>query len=75
MNFKKLVFLLGMVVLSFSFVNAQTAKYVGAAKCKMCHNKAEKGAQFSEWQAGPHANALKVLKGDELKNPIKKQVF
>lgn len=69
MNLKRLIFLVGMVVLSISFVNAQTAKYVGAAKCKMCHNKAEKGAQFTEWQKGPHANALKVLKGDELKNP------
>ena len=69
MNLKRLIFLMGMVVLSISFVNAQTAKYVGAAKCKMCHNKAEKGAQFTEWQGGPHAKALSVLKGDELKNP------
>lgn len=69
MNLKKLVFLMGMAIFSFSFANAQTAKYVGAAKCKMCHNKAEKGGQFSEWQAGPHANAMKLLKGDEAKNP------
>ena len=69
MNLKKLIFLMGMAIFSYSFANAQGAKYVGAAKCKMCHNKAEKGSQFAEWQAGPHANALKVLKGDELKNP------
>ncbi len=44
-------------------------EYIGAAKCKMCHNKAEKGSQYDKWAAGPHANALKSLKGDELKDP------
>ena len=69
MNLKKLIFLCGMVVLSISFANAQGAQYIGAAKCKMCHNKAEKGEQYNKWLASPHAKAMAALKGADLKNP------
>lgn len=69
MNFKKLVFLIGMFVMGVSFVNAQTAMYVGAAKCKMCHNKADKGEQYNKWLASPHAKAMQSLKGADAKNP------
>ena len=69
MNLKKLIFLMGMVVFSLTSVNAQNAQYVGAAKCKMCHNKTEKGEQYNKWLAGPHAKAMASLKGAELKNP------
>jgi len=41
--------------------------YIGATKCKMCHNKAEKGSQFDKWQAGPHARAFEVLGTDAAK--------
>ena len=69
MNFKKLFFLLGMALFFLSSVNAQDAKYIGAAKCKMCHNKADKGGQYSKWLSDPHAKAMASLKGDEVKNP------
>ena len=69
MNFKRLIFLMGMFIMCISLANAQKAQYVGAAKCKMCHNKAEKGEQYNKWLASPHAKAMQVLKGDELKNP------
>ena len=69
MNLKKLFFLLGLVVIFASFVNAQNAQYIGAAKCKMCHNKADKGEQYNKWLASPHAKAMASLKGDEAKNP------
>jgi hypothetical protein len=69
MNFKKIIFLLGMVIFSITIVNAQDFKYIGAAKCKMCHNKAEKGEQFNKWASSPHAKAMASLKGDEAKNP------
>lgn len=68
MNFKRLFFLMGMFLFLVSFANAQ-AKYIGAAKCKMCHNKTEKGAQFNKWSADPHSKAMASLKGDEAKNP------
>jgi len=69
MNLKKLVFLFGMIICFVSFVNAQSAQYIGAAKCKMCHNKAEKGEQYNKWLASPHAKAMASLKGADLKNP------
>ncbi|HZL11185.1 MAG TPA: cytochrome c family protein [Prolixibacteraceae bacterium] len=69
MNFKKLTFLLGLFIIISSVVSAQDAKYIGAAKCKMCHNKADKGEQYNKWLASPHAKAMDALKGDEAKNP------
>lgn len=69
MNIKKLVFLLGIAVFVSSAALAQDFKYIGASKCKMCHNKAPKGEQYNKWAAGPHANAMASLKGDEAKDP------
>ncbi len=69
MNYKKLVFLLGIVFIFSTIVNAEDFKYIGAAKCKMCHNKADKGEQYNKWLASPHAKAMASLKGDEAKNP------
>ncbi len=42
-------------------------KYVGAEKCKMCHNAAAKGAQFTKWSASPHAKAFETLASEEAK--------
>lgn len=69
MNYKKLMFLLGLAIIFSTTVNAQQFKYIGAAKCKMCHNKPNKGAQYDKWAEGPHANALETLKGDEKNDP------
>jgi hypothetical protein len=49
--------------------SALPKEYIGAAKCKMCHNKPATGEQYNKWAASPHAKAMKSLKGDELKNP------
>ena len=68
--FKKLLplaFVLGFFLVSGSS-NADF-EYIGAAKCKICHNKPPKGEQYNKWAAGPHANAMKSLKGDDAKNP------
>jgi hypothetical protein len=66
---KKLLFLIGIAVFLSSAAQAQTFKYIGAAKCKMCHNKADKGEQYNTWMAGPHAKAMESLKGDEANDP------
>jgi len=53
-----------IVCLSLFLVNglsAQTFKYIGADKCKMCHNKTATGEQYKKWLASPHANSLKSL--------------
>lgn len=69
MNYKKLFFLFCLAFLISSVSTAQKFKYIGAVKCKMCHNKPDKGSQYDKWLEGPHANAMKSLKGDEAKDP------
>lgn len=44
---------------------AQNFKYIGASKCKMCHNKPAKGEQYNVWLKGPHASAMKTLSSEE----------
>ena len=44
---------------------AQNFKYIGASKCKMCHNKPAKGEQYNVWLKGPHAGAMKTLSSEE----------
>jgi hypothetical protein len=70
------VLLLGLVIAgSWSVVEAQPKldpkaanwEYAGNAQCKMCHNNAAEGAQFSTWEAMDHAKAFETLKSDEAK--------
>lgn len=69
MNYKKLALLMGLAIIFSTTTMAQTAKYIGAVKCKMCHNKPDKGEQYNKWEAGPHAKAMDALKGDEKNDP------
>lgn len=69
MNYKKLIFLLGIAVIFSSVTFAQDFKYIGAVKCKMCHNKPDKGEQYNKWAEGPHAKAMESLKGAEATDP------
>jgi len=39
-------------------------KFVGAEKCKMCHNAQAKGAQYAKWAASPHARAWETLSSE-----------
>ena len=41
--------------------------YIGAEKCKMCHNAPAKGAQFTKWTASKHSKAFQVLAGEDAK--------
>lgn len=47
------------------FAQAQTAKYVGAAKCKTCHNTEKQGKQFDIWSKSLHAEAMKSLANEK----------
>ncbi len=69
---KKLILLL--LSLASILVIGQEAKpeYVGSKKCKICHSKAEVGAQYSKWANGPHAGSLETLKTDASKAIAKK---
>ena len=44
-----------------------THKFVGAEKCKMCHNAPAKGAQFTKWSESKHAQAYATLGTDAAK--------
>jgi hypothetical protein len=45
----------------------EARKYVGAEKCKMCHNAAPKGAQYTKWTESKHSKAFAALATDEAK--------
>ncbi len=53
-----------MFFATFALV-AQDYDYIGAAKCKMCHNKASVGAQYKVWLEGPHAKAMESLSSEK----------
>jgi hypothetical protein len=47
--------------------HAEGHKYIGAEKCKMCHNSPAKGAQFTKWSESKHAKAFAALATDQAK--------
>ncbi len=62
----KKLFLLSALVMFLAFsATAQDFTYIGASKCKMCHNKEEKGEQYNKWQAAAHSNAMKTLSSEK----------
>ena len=69
MLLKKTLFIALLAILSSGTMMAQNFKYIGATKCKMCHNKPDKGEQYNKWSEGPHANAMKKLSAEEAKDP------
>ncbi|MEZ5069738.1 MAG: cytochrome c family protein [Bacteroidales bacterium] len=64
---KKTVLIAFLALLAGGALQAQNFKYIGADKCKMCHNKPNKGEQYNVWLKGPHANAMKTLASAESK--------
>ena len=60
MSKRNLLLMLCLVFFMGSTVIAQN-KYVGADKCKMCHNSATKGDQYKKWQASKHSQAMASL--------------
>jgi len=65
MQIKKGLILVSLSLFLVSTLSAQTFKYIGAAKCKLCHNNEASGEQYNKWLKGPHANALKSLSSEE----------
>jgi hypothetical protein len=54
-----------VLLLGFSIGLLFSQDYVGVKKCKTCHNSKKKGAQYTVWKNGPHANAFETLKTNE----------
>lgn len=42
-------------------------KFVGAKKCKMCHNKKDKGEQYNIWSEAKHSKAYELLASEDAK--------
>jgi len=61
---KSLIFAF-LAIFSGTVLMAQDFKYIGAAKCKMCHNKPDKGEQYNKWMDAPHSNAMKSLSSEK----------
>jgi hypothetical protein len=40
-------------------------KYVGSAKCKICHNSPAKGEQYKKWSESAHAKAFEILASEK----------
>jgi hypothetical protein len=58
------------VALAAAMAHAEGAakhQFVGAAKCKMCHNTEKQGKIFDKWMASKHAKAFTTLASEESK--------
>jgi len=60
---KKNLLVISLSLFLFSALSGQTYKYIGAEKCKMCHNKPANGDQYAKWLSDPHSKAIKTLSG------------
>ncbi len=47
------------------YLIAQNFQYVGAAKCKICHNKPATGQQYKYGQKSLHSQAMKSLSNEK----------
>jgi hypothetical protein len=61
---KSLVIVISLSLLGGNAVQAQQFKYIGADKCKMCHNKPTSGDQYKIWSESSHSKALKSLSSE-----------
>lgn len=48
-------------------------KFIGAEKCKNCHEAKSKGSQYSTWKGTKHAKAFETLASDEAKKAGKEK--
>jgi hypothetical protein len=57
-----------LTMFCFSMVAAAADhEYIGATKCKTCHNSTKKGKIYDKWLETAHANAYTTLASDESK--------
>lgn len=63
-----LIIFLSMLFLQLGNAAPKTPEFIGAKKCKICHNKPDKGAQYNVWKEMGHASAFEALAGDSAKS-------
>ncbi|MBN2615585.1 MAG: hypothetical protein JXR71_07800 [Bacteroidales bacterium] len=69
MMFKKIILIMCLGLIPAAALMAQDYEYIGAMKCKMCHNSPAKGNQYKIWKDSKHAHAMEALKGADATNP------
>jgi hypothetical protein len=62
---KGFVILVSLALIGGKTLQAQQFKYIGAEKCKMCHNTVAQGEQFKKWSESLHSKAMKSLSSEE----------
>ncbi len=60
------VMVVGLFVFD-GFAQKKEFKYVGSAKCKMCHNSKKAGEQYTIWENSKHSKAYETLGTDAAK--------
>lgn len=65
MKSKNLILILCLVFIGNGALSAQDFEYVGAAKCKICHNKPATGQQYKIWSESLHAKAMASLSNEK----------
>jgi len=65
MRIRILIVLLAALILSLPLWAAGPHKFVGSDKCKICHNTAKQGKQYTIWQSSAHARAFATLASEE----------
>lgn len=63
----RIISILIIVILTFSYIIADNTQhiYVGAGKCKMCHQMKKYGNQYGIWKNGPHSKAFETLASEK----------
>jgi hypothetical protein len=61
------IFVIIAVILLHLSAAAEEPQYVGAKKCKICHNKKSEVQQFEIWKNSKHAKAYETLASDRAK--------
>jgi hypothetical protein len=72
MTTKKAILTICAIVFLGNVIYSQTNKYIGADKCKLCHNKAATGDQYNKWLKDPHSQAIKTLSNQKSLDYAKK---
>ncbi|MDX9907183.1 MAG: multiheme c-type cytochrome, partial [Bacteroidales bacterium] len=61
MKIQKLLAVAVLVLFAAALLPAQDYNYIGAVKCKMCHNSEKAGFAYNIWKESLHAKALESL--------------
>ncbi|HAG15539.1 MAG TPA: hypothetical protein DCG69_03310 [Bacteroidales bacterium] len=69
MKMRILILIFMVAFIGNSSLKAQEFTYVGANKCKMCHNKVETGGQYAQWVESRHSKAMESLSATEALDP------